>query len=314
MRLLITAAGVSGGYIQDRYEGPARLPDPEADSRNVLGKMARPMQYPDRAGFTAYVPAGLAFLASGVVQNLTAHNWISIFDHASNVAGMPDAISGSSLLAGYVAVILLKDPRTGEVVQSFEGASITLDPELGAFRSRDTGELLEIPPWHALDLQVADENGGRSMNLFQYWALPERERPKLTALYVRKPALTDLTTRMKNALADQLGGKDSTAKTWELGRFQLFMACAAASTYLGWGELVDRATRADWPRIAQGLASGDLHSPQFWHSLLEGGIVATQTATAAAFTAANVFFGMARSEESTPNGNTVREEVAPLSP
>jgi hypothetical protein len=289
VRLLITASGVTGGYVQDRFEGKARLPDPDAAGRSVLGKIARPMQYPDRAGFAAYVPAGLAFLTSGVVQHLSFHNAVAVAGQAINAAGVSDILGGVTILAGYAAVILLNDARTGDVVQRLEGPSVVLTAEGDGFCLRETGEPIRTAPWQVLDLQVCDdEKGERSLSPLQYLALPETSRPKLQELRVREAVALDRLARLTRA-----------AKGWEPGRFQLFVAGATFSTYLGWGALVDRATRADWARVMAGLATGDVTSVQFWQSLLEGGSVATQAVTAAAFTAASGCFAVARSDEAT---------------
>lgn len=323
VRLLITGSGVTGGYINDKGWG-MKLEDPDAAERSNLGKAVRPLQHPDRAGFLAYLPAALAFLGSGVYRNLSSEAATEILGQSVSMAGVPDIIGGASLAAGFASVIMLNDPRTGEVVQSIPGDQIEPDPKTGIWLDARTQEPA-IPPGMVPDLRVTDKNTGKEhhISLPKYLRIPEAVRPELKEVLLRKPVLTDRLNQAKNWVTDvktaaveggsiqslkfqsadsQVVGSqvdpELVAKGRDWGRFQVFAALSSLTTGMGWFALADRGGSlvANFSEVAMGLAQGP-SSPQFWSSVMQVGTVALTAAMAYVYTKTNLAFARAGAED-----------------
>ncbi len=350
IRLLITVSGVTGGYINDRL---AKDPLPDDQARAPLAQAVRPGQHPNRAGFLAYTPAAVAFLGSGVAQNASSENLVNVFGAEVNAAGMGDIIGGTAMLAGFGAAIMMRDPRTGKIVDRIAGSEVKVEPQSGLLLDRE-GQPLRVPAWHVPDLVVKDGDRARHMNVFEFASLPVAERPEIREVLIRKPVTIDVLNNLRNAtvtgfdrLSKAVKGRPkarskgdgpslkfsrakvaevgavevdvsrlSQRKSKELSRFQILSAFTTVTTYMGWASLVDRVTRADWPTIGQGLASGDVSSPMFWQSVFELGTVALQGLATGAYTITNVQFARSRSQDAKTEpirGEPTQDASAPTS-
>jgi hypothetical protein len=317
VRLLITGSGVSGGYVNDKAWG-MKLDDPEAEQRSNLGKAVRPLQHPDRAGFLAYMPAALAFMGSGVWRNATDPALAEVLGQTVNVAGLADVAGGASLLAGFGAVVLMNDPRTGEVAERIPAERLRNDPDTGPWLDAESGEAA-LKPGLVPDLRVVDRNTKKehSIGLHTYLAIPSDRRPELKEVMLRKPVLTDRLNGAKNWTIEKIDAvrqktkapqtlrfesaegevgatrvdRSALAKARDWGRFQIFAGLSSLTTGMGWLAFGDRsmALAGDLPEVMAGFAEGP-ESPGFWRAALQVGTVAASAAMAWVYTKANISF------------------------
>ena len=316
VRLLIAGSGVTGGYINDKG-GAALLDDPDADSRSNLGKAIRPMQHPDRAGFLAYSPAAGAMVASGAVRQATDESLMQVLGAQVNAAGVPDIVGGLSLLAGFGAVIMLNDPRTGDIKERIPGGHVGADDKTGMLMDMRSNESVlrsnRIP-----DLVVTDRHTDKQHNisLYKYLRIPQDQRPRLDEVLLREPVFTDRVTGARNWAVDRVRGSKGkqslkfnsadgeigathvdpglVAKSTDWGRFQLFSMGSSLTTIMAWFATGERGLSLvnGFPDTAAGFAEGPA-SPSFWKSTLEVGTVAASAAMTYAFTKCNLAFARA---------------------
>lgn len=311
VRLLITGSGVTGGYITDKGFG-MRLEDPQADTRSNLGKAFRPLQHPDRAGFVAYMPAAIAIATSGAFRLGSEQAMIQAFGASLDVTGVPDLAGGLALAAGFGAVILMNDPRTGEIQDRVPGHDVHIDPS-GEWLRGSTGEPV-VPPGMVPDVVAKDPHTGDEvgLSLHKYLSIPEGKRPEIAEVRLRKPVLADRLNKgvqwgidavdgAKKSLTfkkaqGQVGATNvdsatlAKAQDWA-GRFQVFAALSSLTTVMTWFSAADRGSALvnDLPQVMSGFAEGP-GSPNFWNATVKVATVAAAAAMAFFYTKSNLKF------------------------